>query len=283
MRLPAELLVVLDRSGSMVEPLARNMPMQKWPAVVAALDQTIMQTQGGVLWGLKVFPNDAMCGVLDGATVDAALNNHGAVMGAIGANPPRMNGGSTPTQDGVRKATKYLQTRMTPNPKYLLVATDGLPNCMGGRSNANDPAGAIAAVADAAAAGFPSFIVGIATAGSAAHQTLNEMAMKGGRARAADPFYYSVQTSAELVATLGMITGQIASCVFPLQMEAPSPNNVAVDVDGMRVARDTTHMNGWDYSGPRAIQIFGPLCEKLKAATAKNVQIIFGCPGQVIP
>ena len=47
----------------------------------------------------------------------------------------------------------------------------------------------------------------------------------------------------ELVAALEAITGQIASCTFPLNPPPPVPNNVAVEVDGMRVARDPNQ--GW--------------------------------------
>ena len=51
----------------------------------------------------------------------------------------------------------------------------------------------------------------------------------------------------------------------------------------MRVNRDPTKMNGWDYAaGNKAIQIYGPACEAIKNANAQ-VKITFGCPGVEIP
>ena len=50
-----------------------------------------------------------------------------------------------------------------------------------------DRAGSVAAVAAAASAGILIFVVGIATAGSTAHDTLNEMADKGLQAAHAAP------------------------------------------------------------------------------------------------
>ncbi len=257
----------------------------KWVQVTDALNQTVMGTQASVYWGLKGFPSaqDA-CGVTDGVEVDLALNNFPAMMMKIGGYGPNMMGGATPTALGVQKAAAYMQPRPSIN-KYLLLATDGLPNCKAGSSRTNDEAGAIQAVKDAAAAGLPTFVVGIATDRGTAHDTLNAMADAGTKPRS-DPMtkYYPVASKDELLAVLANITGQIGSCTFPLTKAPPSPNDVAVDVDGKRVARDIGHMNGWDYgAGMKSIQIYGMLCDQLKSGTAKKVNIILGCPGVVIP
>jgi hypothetical protein len=59
------------------------------------------------------------------------------------------------------------------------------------------------------------------------------------------------------------------------------PDNVAVEVDGVRIARDSSQ--GWQYGpGNTTVVLNGAVCDRLKAGTAKNVQIIFGCPGVVI-
>ena len=80
-----------------------------------------------------------------------------------------------------------------------------------------------------------------------------------------------------LLGSLGLITGKVvAECVFPLDKLPPSPDDVAVDVNGMRVNRDPTKMNGWDYTANNmAIQIHGPACEAIKNANAQ-VKITFG-------
>jgi hypothetical protein len=279
---PADLLLVLDRSGSMVEQVAGK---EKWTEVVGAVDLVVNRTQGAVAWGLKLFPTPNACSVPDGATVPVASMNHAAIMTSINGNRAVMNGGSTPTRVAVEKATAFLRSTPSTNNKHILLATDGEPNCVPGATNTRteDRAGAVAAVAAASNAGIPTFVVGIATLGSSAHETLNQMADRGGRARSGAVKYYPVASRDELVAALETITGQIASCTFPLDPPPPVPENVAVEVDGARVARDQSQAQGWN-SGPnnRSIVLYGAICDSVKAG-AKNVQILYGCPGISIP
>ena len=289
---PAELLLVLDRSGSMVDSVtdpATGMGVEKWSATVGALDAVLQATQAQVSWGLKLYPfGGDQCNVADAPEVPVAAANHAAVMASINGAPAVRDGGSTPTQAAVRKATAVFQNTPSPNNRFLLVATDGEPNCaadsgvFGGRSR-SDRAGAVAAVGDALKAGIASFVIGIATAGSNAHETLNLMADAGGRPRNDATKYYPVASRAELITALEVITGQIASCTFPLDTPPPVVDNVAVEVDGTRVSRDNM-ASGWSY-GPnnRSIVLHGEVCDRLKAGTAKDVQILYGCPGAVIP
>ena len=67
-------------------------------------------------------------------------------------------------------------------------------------------------------------------------------------------------------------------------MKPPSPDDVAVKIDGVKVPRDKTHAEGWDYDADLAnVVVYGQSCEQLKGAGAtSNVQIIFGCPGIII-
>ena len=78
--------------------------------------------------------------------------------------------------------------------------------------------------------------------------TLNEMAKAGGMPRPMDPAYYAANSSAELAAAFAQITGVVISCTFDLKgMKPPSPDDVAVKIDGVKVPRDKTHGEGWDY------------------------------------
>ena len=111
------------------------------------------------------------------------------------------------------------------------------------------------------------------------------MAKAGGMPRATDPRYYAANSSTELAAAFAQITGTVISCTFDLKgMKPPSPEDVAVKIDGIKLARDKTHGEGWDYDADVAnVVIHGQACEQLKGASAtNNVQIIFGCPGIII-
>jgi hypothetical protein len=286
-KIPADLLIVLDRSGSMNDPVVGTLDT-RWTAMTAAIGEVVAMTQTSIRWGLKYFPDMAMaCGVNDGAAIPIGDASGPAIATAIVDPVITPTGGRTPTRVGMNSATAYLKTLTDPNPKFILLATDGIPNCVPGEMDTATPdiAGAIQSVKDAAAAGFPTFVIGIATAGTDADTTLNDMAVGGGQPRAAGPpSYYPVANKADLVAALGKIGGQIGSCSFGLSMVPPDPTNVAVEADGNRVPQDPTHTNGWDYgTGMRSIQLFGTYCDQAKAALIKNVRAIFGCPGIVIP
>ncbi|HEY0715021.1 MAG TPA: vWA domain-containing protein [Polyangia bacterium] len=284
-RRPADVRVVLDRSGSMLETVMVNgAAVPKWGEVVSALDTVLMKTQGQVSWGLKMFPMGGQCGVPDGAEVAVSLNNHAMVMSAINATPAGMDSGSTPTRDAVTKAAAFLQASPSTNVKYLLVATDGEPNCGAGATRGrSDAMGAVAAITAAQTAGIPSFVIGVATGGTSADATLNMMATAGGRPRNDVTKYYPVTSRDELAGALDAIATQIASCTFPLSPPPPAPENVAVDVDGKRVARDPAQKTGWNY-GPdnKSIVFHGDTCEALKNGS-KDVKIIYGCGQTPIP
>jgi hypothetical protein len=130
------------------------------------------------------------------------------------------------------------------------------------------------------AAGFKTYVIGIATAGSTSSTTLDMMADAGKAPRMGMPRYYPMNTRQDLIATLNMIAGQISTCVFPLS-KAPPSMNAAVKIDGLIVNKDAA--NGWSYgAGDKSIQLNGMSCERLKNSQKANVSIIFACPGVVI-
>ncbi|HET6284351.1 MAG TPA: vWA domain-containing protein [Polyangia bacterium] len=287
-RLPPDVLLVLDRSGSM-----RDFAMgllgcifgkcnSKWIDMKNALAASVTATEATVNWGLKLFPTDNSCGVTDGVAVPVAPNNANAINMAINGTQPD---GATPTRLAIEGAGRHLMSLTTPNPRYIVLATDGLPNC-NGADNMGDDQAAIQAVTAVAAAGIPVFVIGVGTQnllGGAAggDATLSAMANAGGKPRAANPTYYPVTTSADFSAALATIGGQIVSCTLSIKAP-PDPTNIAVEADGKRVPPSAS--NGWQY-GPNmtTIQLTGSWCSDYQNGTIKNVQTIFGCPGIVIP
>ena len=194
----------------------------------------------------------------------------------------------------MKAAVKYLKGLSDPNPKFILLATDGEPSCADtSGSGANARTYAVQAVADAATAGIKTVVVGVATTKDSATKALNEMAVAGQMAReSTDPLatkYYLANTKDELVQALLQITGQISTCVFDLTSVPPDPNNIAVKVDGMKVPRDTARTNGWDYMGADHLQVevYGAWCEQIKGATAlsapsNKINFVLGCPGETV-
>ena len=127
-----------------------------------------------------------------------AANNAPMMLAAIAGTMPLGNG--TPTRYAIQKAVAHLKATPTNTPRYILLATDGEPNCADGMTNALvDPDGAVDAIRMAAAEGFKTFVIGIATQFGDANMTLNRMAEAGGEPRMGDPRYYPVASRTELV------------------------------------------------------------------------------------
>jgi hypothetical protein len=226
--------------------------------------------------------------VTNAVPVPIAAVNAKAVTAAVSATTDEGNG--TPTGDAIKAAVTYLKTLSDANPKFILLATDGEPSCAGTSkdSTAARPY-AVQAVADAATAGFKTFVVGVATTKASATQALNDMAVAGQMARAdSNPLatkFYLASTKDELVQSLKVITGQVSSCVFDLTKAPIAPDNIAVHVNNAKAPQDKTHTDGWDYTTAdfTQIEVFGSWCEQIKNATSNTVNFVFGCPGEVVP
>ena len=272
---PPEVVMVFDRSFSMVAPV-EGTGHSRFEEATAAIFDVLMKTDATVLWGLKLFPTGMMCGVTPGVDVPVAAHTAAAVTAGITGLPPGMPQG-TPTHLAVAEATAHLKLRTTDNPKFILVVTDGEPNCFAGAD-----ALTVTAIETAAMAGFHTFVVGIATTGTDDDNILNAMADAGREPRPGATKYYPATKRDELTTALGHITGAIATnCVYPLTKKPPSPDDVAVNVGTMRIARDAT--NGWTYGdGGNSVVLKGAACDLAKSGKG-DVTIIFGCPGIVIP
>jgi hypothetical protein len=162
-----------------------------------------------------------------------------------------------------------------------LLATDGEPSCVAGSEAGQDKSRpyAVQAVADAAKAGYHTFIVGVSTTKQTATQALNDMAVAGGEART-DPNplakkYYLASTKDDLVAAFGSITGAILDCRFALSSAPPDGGHV-----GVLLGKDRVPPDSWNYTGPDrlTIEVTGASCDRIKSGATESVQIVFGCP-----
>ena len=136
-RKPAELMLVLDRSGSMADK-PRGGLTTKWADATAALNETIMQTAGTISWGLKMpSSTDVTCAINNSIEVPSALDNFTPVTTTYLTAGP--NGDGTPTTQAIRKAVAYLQGKPSINKRYLVLTTDGEPTCMDGINHGIPP------------------------------------------------------------------------------------------------------------------------------------------------
>ncbi len=298
MPLPPDILIVQDRSLSMTDdsndqPCAGGTAAgngncgvnSKWSQVITALNQVVGQTQTTVNWGLIFLGDEAtVCGAATAPVVDITPGASSPLIQAA-FNGVQFTGQiGTPTTAVMNNAVQYLQGLTDPNPKYLLLATDGEPNCAGGNVNMTDAVGAENAVAAAYTAGFPTFVVGIATAtDAAATSALNMAAVNGGEAQTgAATQYYSVTDTVGLETVLAQIVGKTVSCTIPLTGVSGSLDKVAVsakDASGNTIEIMQDPVNGWSYTDPTktAIILNGDACNNLKTVTYTGFQFIYTC------
>jgi hypothetical protein len=299
-RKPAEVLLVLDRSASMKDPPEMTTEtLPKWDLIIPALLHVVEQTGTTLSWGLKVFPEDGdgeqeACSagsVTDSIQVEIAENNAQAVTDAISAT--RDEGDGTPTGDAMKQAVAYLQGRAGLNDynRYILLATDGEPSCVNVTATSAGSEGqeaarpyAVAAVTEAANAGFHTFVVGVGTNKETAKLVLNDLAIAGlepaSCANPLDDCFYLGNSQEQLTSDMLAIATNISTCTFMLTATPPDPNNVRVTQDTERVMRDPSRTNGWEYedAAQTIIVVHGPACDAIKGSSAANIEIIFGCP-----
>ena len=281
---PADVLLVLDRSKSMIEHTVPPDNKTRWDAVVGGLTKVITTTDASVSWGLKFFPEGegSECTALtDAIPAQIEPMNATKVNGLITTTMALGNG--TPTGDAINKASAYLTSRNTGN-QYIVLATDGQPSCPSGGDAAL--AFAVSAITAAKAAGFPTYVIGVVdpVADKSTPPRLNAMAEAGGTARTDNPIgdkFFQAYSQDELTASLAAVTGQVVSCVFDFDKRPPDEKNIAVKVNGKIVAQDASKAEGWDYTSDQymGVELHGEACKQVKDSTENKVDIIFGCRG----
>ena len=285
-QVPADLLLVLDRSGSMINDMASDAACgtvlrgdagtctTRWSAMIASLNQVLTTFPAGVQWGLKLFtsPGGGMCTVNAGADVPLPATA-AQVQAAIAAVSPA---NQTPTTAAINAAVAYYATVNDGRSHNILLATDGQPNCDPGTSSivsATSVANAAAAIKAAFDAGIKTYVIGIGPSAG----NLTSFAQNGGTND-----YYPATSPDQLTAALTTVAAEVASCVFNLGKMPPDPNNVVVEFDGnssLRAPRDTTLTNGWDYtsSADTAIQFYGSWCNNVINGTFRAAMVLMGC------
>jgi hypothetical protein len=274
-RQPADVLLVLDRSASMVNSTSADTSCNgaagcttRWSALTAAVTNTLANTTGSVSWGLKLFSSTGnACGVNSGVEVPVAVTSVPAINTLIAATTP---GGNTPTAQAITAATAYLQTVNDQNAKYIVLATDGEPNCAPGQTStpANVP-GTIDAIIAARGAGFLVYVIGIGPSVG----NLDSFAMAGGTGS-----YLPAASPQELTDAFAAISRAVTTCTFMLAQAPPDPNSVGVYLDGNLLPQNDP--SGWSFgASSQTIVLAGTSCDAITAGTATQVRVLFGCPG----
>ncbi len=270
---PPDLMLVVDKSGSMAEPLGTG--EQKWQVMRNALTTVVAQYETGINFGLMLFPADDTCAAGNVLTGIAPLNS-AAISASLNSTVP--NGG-TPTHTTMQDALAYYTgIPVNPQGRYVLLATDGQPNCR----DIADPTSptiteSIAAIQNLNANGILTFVLGFGDGINSDPGTLQAMATAGGTMD-----YYAANSPAELQAALEAIAGEInvQSCTFVLEEIPEDVDELGVFFDDVAVPRNPSHTDGWDYDpATNSITFYGPSCDALRGGAVGEVRVDYGCGG----
>jgi hypothetical protein len=207
-------LLLLDRSASMKEP-SSTPALTRWQLVIPPLDDLLASAPTSIDWGLKVFPEGegAECSPLSNAiALPIGAGNAAAMVTTVDSVLPTGNG--TPTDSAVNLGANYLRQLDGSAPTYLLLITDGVPNCAGTTLDSTAArSAAITAIGNAAASGFHTFVIGIETSSAVAKATLDAMAIAGLEPRDAanptDARFYPAKSPDDTKAALDAILGRL--------------------------------------------------------------------------
>jgi hypothetical protein len=283
-------LLLVDNSGSMNEHYPRNnSPDTRFSLLHGALMNNmtgaVKLMESTVRMGLALYSSNGgsaggMCPML--TQVPIALNNYNAIEAVYGASKPDHD---TPTGPSIDEVVKILAKE--PDPKYILLVTDGLPDtCQD--PNPGDNAAQMAAnditvkAAQAAfSAGIRLFIMGVSADIAPAH--LQAMANAGAgldpatMGAMAAKYYVAADNEAALAMQLTGILGSVRNCVFQLggTVQAGREGDGVVTLDGMRLTLNDP--NGFKLTNMGSVIEFqGTACEKIKT-DSKGLSLSFPC------
>ena len=265
---PADLLLVVDKSGSMEDPLETG--QDKWPVMRDALTTVVQQYENGIRFGLMLYPNDDACAA-GSVRSDLAMQNAGSITGQLGSTFPD---GGTPTHTTLGAAGTYYAGVSSPGDRYVLLATDGEPNCGPGDDEAPTVTESIQAIAGLRGDGIMTFVLGFGGTINNYPQTLQAMAEAGGTGD-----YFAANSPDELATALDAIAGEVGlpSCSFRLDRTPGSASELVVYQDDEPISRDESHQSGWDYeAGNNTLTFYGAACDAILGGQTDNVRIQFG-------
>jgi hypothetical protein len=304
---PIDVLIVFDRSNSMCDE-ANNPTL--WKTMGDALVDVTVSLQEQVNFGLMLFPSLA-CSGLDNQCAGPAGPYVGIgsaeATADIAAAVDEQSGvgccGGTPTTAALDAAASYLATVDDDFDRYVLLATDGAPNCNGdldgstcvctsdeyacdGGENYNlnclDDEEATGAAGTLFDAGYPVYVIGVGDSLDW-QDVMNGIASAGG-----SDSYFPAEDPEDLSDTFSQIVGELMTCEFDIDWES-LPEDAAQDQskvnfygDGELIPydEDCEDGSGWMWVDEDTVRFCDEACQDLQDGVWGEVTATFGCESQ---
>lgn len=263
-RVPPNVFLVIDRSGSMGNPISDGSSTSKWDDMRSAVGQLVSTYNSQINLGLSLFNSDGDCGA---GKIDTAVgaNNGPTITSQLQQTSP---GGNTPTAATLDYVIQNASLSDPTRQNVVVLATDGQPNC-----DDTDVEGRISTLYN----GTPSvktFVIGVGDGTASNPDLLNSWAVAGHTDRSGATKYYQSNSASELDSAFQSIAGGLASCTFALSTTPPDPTQLYVWLDNAMVPADST--NGYTLSG-MTLTLNGTSCDTLTTDTSAQLRVIYGC------
>jgi hypothetical protein len=315
-RAPANILFIVDRSGSMncnppptttsqdceqtpttADP---NIPT-KWYTTKEALKKAIAKMPAKDSAGLTLFNVDDTCGVISTPNVAVKKIDDQQLIDLASFLDGVVPEGLTPIVGAVTLGYNHLYTNAFVGRKYLVLITDGKETCAEGMV---DPF-LINTVPNALAVGIRTFVIG-APGSEPARSLLSRIAYNGGTASSptcthkalpadiGDCHFDLTDPSVDLSTALGQALDKVSRDALTCEYDVPTAESGPVDLGKVNVvytpangtpqtvpqdaSKECQLADGWQYApGGNRIVLCGPACDKLKNDTTGSVSIQLGC------
>lgn len=262
-----DIMLVLDKSGSMGEPLVNGNSTSKWDVMRTAMASIVANNGDKVNFGLMMFPWTSNCNAGQ-VRVAPALNNVGGILSEMNSIGP---GGRTPTHQSLARARDYFDNNpVNPDGRIVVLATDGLPVCSSiGQS--------VDVINQLKTRDIQTYVLGFGF-GNVDISGLQQMATAGGTGQV-----YSADSPNQLNIALDSILGDVTvpSCEFELQQTPANDEDINVVINGVELLRDDP--NGWSYdAATKTITLLGASCDSVTSGGTSGIEVDLGCEGTVI-
>ncbi len=315
------LVFILDRSGSMSEPSEADEEQSRWQVLRAIVTAIVVRFDGSMNFGLVQFPAadaspnqvDRACNSNLSPSVPVSPDNGGAVLAAIPVEgqlegeDPFVPAGAAPMAAAVKIAREHLVEDLDRQlTKAIIVISDSTANCSDSAVTISEKLETLdtdlqAQILEAAAAGIPTFVVGIDIAdeltpndaldpdapGDGQPDAINpfeifaELATLGGSARPGQVRFYRAADLDELLDRLAELPDAILACSLPLDPAPDYPGLIEVEVDSSPVLHHqapTCEGDGYHFSEDSLGEIIlcGAACDRFQASGEFSVR--YRCP-----
>jgi hypothetical protein len=263
-----QILVVFDRSLSM---LANG-----WPQAVSAIQSVTAEFEQDIDFGLMVFPDEAgfTCTAGD---VDVPIKPHnaGAIQAFLSGLAPW---GNTPTAAALKTAHATIGSgivapdQVVP-PKYVVLITDGAPNCAAGGVDQAMVTDCISEISAMQKDDVQTYVLGYHIDDAAEKDALDRMAAAGGTG---DKKHRDIGDQQALVTQFKQIVGAARSCDFQLDAPVSDPTFVSVKIDGE--GQQLEDANGWQLGADmQSVSVQGEACQILRDGETHSIAVQVEC------